>query len=96
MFAIVIIGTYEDNIKFFNVNNFQILMTFIFILVLIAIILLCFSYVVGRFANIILCIKNTLDNRIIMFVKNGAFVQKYELLNITIHILEADDEEKDD
>lgn len=31
-----------------------------------------------------------------MFVKNGAFVQKYELLNITIHILEADDEEKDD
>lgn len=31
-----------------------------------------------------------------MFVKNGAFVQKYELLNITIYILEADDEEKDD
>ena len=71
-------------------------MTFIFILVLIAIILLCFSYVVGRFTNIILCIKNTLDNFIIMFVKNDAFVQKYELLNITIHILEADDEEKDD
>lgn len=95
IFGVVIIGTFEDDIKsFFNVNSFQGILGFGVLFLEIVIIALSISAVIGIFTNWIRLIKEKIDLLIEGGIQHGMFVQKYELLKATIYILSQDNKNK--
>lgn len=95
IFVVVIIGTFEDDIKsIFNINSFQGFLGFGVMFLEIAIIALSMAAVIGIFANWIGLIKEKIDLLIESCIQHGMFVRNYELLRATIYILSEDNKHK--
>ena len=96
IFIVVVIGTVEDDIKsWFNVNDFQGDLVFLFVFLTIALTLFFAATLIGTIMDILLDIKDRIDIFINDSVEYGMFVKNYELLEATIYVLsDAEDKKK--
>ena len=88
IFAVVIVGTFEDNIKsLFNLNNFKGDLFTLRFLCEISLILFIINWLIGPIFDSTRKFKNNIDNFINTCIDNGLFVRNYTLLKATIYIL---------